>query len=40
MGSFVGGLVGAAEERAAEVIDAEVVVEQPKLLGLPNRKDD
>lgn len=41
MGSFVGGLVGAAEERASEVIEAEaVVVEQPKLLGLPERKDD
>ena len=40
MSSFVGGLVGSAEERAAEVIDAEVVVEQPKLIGLPNRKDD
>jgi hypothetical protein len=37
MGAFVEGLVGAAEDRANEVIDVEVV-EQP-VLGLPEPKE-
>lgn len=38
MGSFVSGMVTAAEERAAEVVDAEIItVEQPEK-GLPSGK--
>ena len=40
MSGFVDGLVGAAEARASEIVDAEVIVEeQPKLVGLLESKE-
>lgn len=40
MGGFVDGLVGAAEARAAEIVDGEVIVEeQPKYVGLLENKE-
>jgi hypothetical protein len=39
MGGFVDGLVSAAESRATEIVDAEVVVEQP-VVGLLSKGED
>ncbi len=39
MGGFVEGVVGAAEARAAEIIDGEVIVEQPEKAGLLDKGD-
>ncbi len=40
MGGFVDGLIGAAESRASEIIDGEVIVEeQPKSVGLLENKE-
>lgn len=41
MSGFVDGLVGAAESRASEIVDAEVIVdrEQPELAGLLGTKE-
>lgn len=39
MSGFVDGLVGAAEARAGEIIDAEVIVEQP-VVGLLDKGED
>jgi hypothetical protein len=39
MGGFVDGLVSAAESRATEIVDAEVVVEQP-VVGLLIKGED
>ena len=38
MGGFVDGLVGAAESRATEIVDGEVIVEQP-VVGLLDKGD-
>lgn len=40
MGSFVTGMVNAAEERAAEVVDAEIVTVEQPAKGLPKGKVD
>jgi transposase-like protein len=39
MSGFVDGLVGAADARAGEIVDAEVVVEQP-VVGLLSKGED
>lgn len=39
MSGFVEGVVGAAEARAGEIIDGEIVEEQPELAGLLSKGD-
>ena len=39
MSGFVDGVVGAAEARAGEIIDGEIVEEQPELAGLLDKGD-
>ena len=39
MGGFVQGVVGAAEARAGEIIEGEIIEEQPELAGLLSKGD-